>query len=284
MSRRIAILTPDPEDLTYVDRWPVALERYREAFAPYGAELLATPWTGDWPSNLPVLALLAWGYHKQAERWRERIAEAASIKLINPAPVIAWNTDKRYLQGLAEAGAPTVLTVFADSATPAVMADAAQRLKADRLVVKPVVSAGSYQTAVVNPGERPPITAESAGPVMVQAFLAAVQAEGELSLFFFGGAFSHAARKVAAVGDFRVQPQYGGRLTRIDPTAEMLDAAHAVLAKAPRGLVYARVDLIRDRDGALKLMELEAIEPDLYLDLAPDAGPRFVEAVMQAAG
>ena len=121
---------------------------------------------------------------------------------------------------------------------------------------------------------------EPAAGRMVQPFLPAVAEEGEQSLFYFGGRFSHAVRKVAAQGDFRVQPQFGADISGFAPDPEAFTLAEAVLAAAPQGLIYARIDLIRGLDGRLCLMELEAIEPDLYLAHAPDGGRMFGETVL----
>ena len=106
--------------------------------------------------------------------------------------------------------------------------------------------------------------------------------EGELSLIYFGGRFSHALRKVPAAGDFRVQVQHGGANTAIAASADARAAAERVLAAARRPLTYARVDLIRAADGQLRLMELEAIEPDLFLDMSPDCGAAFAQAMVRA--
>jgi glutathione synthase/RimK-type ligase-like ATP-grasp enzyme len=116
---------------------------------------------------------------------------------------------------------------------------------------------------------------------MIQPFLPTVTGEGELSLFFFDGVFSHGVAKVAAEGDFRVQPQFGGRFAPYQPSLEAVDLAQNVLSRAPQGLVYARTDMLRDMDGRLALMELEAIEPDLYFAYAPDSGDAFGRAVLR---
>lgn len=276
---RLAILTPDPADATYAHRWREAYEVYRAAFAEAGVETVAAPWTEAWPRDVAAaLPVRAWGYHKKVAAWRAALS-AAPVPLINPAATLLWNTDKRYLAGLAEAGLPTVPTHFVEVLDTAALDAAFRAFGGDRLVAKPVISAGAYFTQVVERGEPAPDLPRG---VMIQPFLDAVQGEGEISLFYFGGAFSHAVRKVAVDGDFRVQPQYGGRLTLFTPDVEAISVAAQVLAAAPGPLTYARVDLIRGNDGALKLMELEAIEPDLYFDLDDGAAGRFVAAVLAA--
>jgi glutathione synthase/RimK-type ligase-like ATP-grasp enzyme len=276
---RLAILTPDPADPHYAHRWKDAYETYRAAFAAAGVEAVAAPWVDPWPADVAAaLPVRAWGYHKRIDAWRAALA-AAPVRTINLVETLRWNTDKRYLAELAEAGIPIVATHFVETVDAAALDAAFDAFGADRLVVKPVISAGAWFTEVVERGGAvPPFARHS----MIQPFLPAVQGEGELSLFYFGGALSHAVRKVAADGDFRVQPQHGGRLALFKPDAEMLDVAERVLAAAPGPLTYARVDLIRGLDGRLELMELEAIEPDLYFDLDAGAAGRFVAAVLGA--
>jgi glutathione synthase/RimK-type ligase-like ATP-grasp enzyme len=278
--RRLAILTPDPAERRYDERWPGAFEALRRLFADAGVEAIAAPWTEPLPEAEAALAQLAWGYHRQPALWAALVA-AAPVPMINPAPLLAWNTRKTYLSALAEKGAPVIPTVALDRVADQDLDALFDRLSADVLVIKPQVSAGSHLTLKVARGERPEIAPE---PMLIQPYLDSVTGEGELSLFYFAGRLSHAVRKVATGGDFRVQPQFGGRFTLFDPDAETIAAAQAVLAAAPEGIVYARIDLIRGADGRLVLMELEAIEPDLYLDLAPDGGAAFVRAVVDAMG
>ena len=280
MNRRLAILTPDPADGLYDHRWPQAFKQLRSLFADRDVDAVPAPWTEALPAADAGLAQLAWGYHRKPDAWRARLG-AMAIPMINPGAILAWNTSKTYLLELAGKGAPVIPTLLADHMDGDDLGNLFDRLVTDTLVIKPQVSAGSHLTLLVRREERPKI---AQGSMLIQPYLESVTGEGELSLFYFGGRFSHAVRKVATGGDFRVQPQFGGRFTLFDPDAEMLGAAKAVLKAAPLGIIYARVDLIRGADGRLVLMELEAIEPDLYLDLAPDGGAAFVQAVVGAMG
>ena len=163
----------------------------------------------------------------------------------------------------------------ADDASVAAAFDA---FGCDELVVKPQVSAGSHQTVRLRRGE----AVEPLGDAILQPFLPAIANEGELSLFAIGGRFSHAARKVATGGDFRIQPQFGGRFTRYTPDAEALAVFDATLAALPQAPLYARIDLLRRADGQLALIEVEAIEPDLYVELEPDVPARLAAALLDA--
>ncbi len=275
----LAILTPDPADETYAERWREAYEQYRIAFAAAGVETFASSWVDPWPADVDaILPLRAWGYHKRAMLWAERLADPPA-PLINPAHLLRWNTDKTYLSALAEAGVPVAPTVFTDTLDQVILDKAFASLGCEQMVVKPAISAGSFQTYLLGKGEAAP---DVPGLLMLQPYLDAVRGEGELSLFYFGGALSHAVRKVAVGGDFRVQPQFGGQVDAIVPTREMRALAETTLAAAPEGAVYARIDLIRGTDEDLKLMEMEAIEPDLYLGYSQGATSRFVRAVLAA--
>jgi glutathione synthase/RimK-type ligase-like ATP-grasp enzyme len=196
------------------------------------------------------------------------------VPLFNPPALMRWNTRKTYLGELEAAGVPTVPTWFGDAGAASVNA-AFDRFGCDQLVVKPQVSAGSYQTHRLSRSAAAP----SLDDAMIQPFLPAIESEGEYSLFYIGGAFSHAIRKVAQAGDFRIQPQFGGVNTRWHPDSEAEAVAAAALRAVPGGVLYVRIDLLRRLDGRLALIELEAIEPDLYMHHGERVPERLAEAI-----
>jgi len=251
------------------------MDQYRDAFAARDMMLDARPWDLGPGDGAATLALFAWGYHLDVARWEAMLATwPAEQLLFNAAPLLAWNTRKTYLLELEAKGVPIVPSRFghADAAAVAAAFDA---FGTDELVVKPQVSGGSYRTVRLRRGE--PLRALD--DAIIQPFIPAVSGEGELSFLFIGGTFSHAVRKVAKPGDFRIQPQFGGVFTRFEPEPSQLALAEKVIAALPRPSLYARVDLLRIADGSLALMELEAIEPDLYPDMAPEVPARLADAV-----
>jgi glutathione synthase/RimK-type ligase-like ATP-grasp enzyme len=251
------------------------LDQYREAFAARDMTLTARPWDLGPGDSHATLALFAWGYHLDVARWEAMLAAWPKGRvLLNAAPLLAWNTRKTYLLALEAAGIPIVPSRFG-RADQASVASAFDAFGADELVVKPQVSGGSYRTVRVRPGD--PI--ETLDDAIIQPFIPAVSGEGELSFLFVGGSFSHAVRKVAKPGDFRIQPQFGGVFTRFEPEPSQLALAGTVIAALPEPSLYARVDLLRIAGGSLALMELEAIEPDLYPDMAPEVPARLADAV-----
>lgn len=281
---RVVILTPNPDDMAYQGRWSQVRDRM---VAPLGAEGFAVEsmaWTE--PADLHefdlVLPLTVWGYHRDHALWLETMSgwEFGEAPVLNPPSVLIWNSDKRYLARLFDAGLPVVPTVFVNHVDEPDLARAAWMGDSQELVVKPQVSASAYQTSRVRIGE--PLVERPDGPAMIQPYLNAVEGEGELSLIYFDRQFSHAIRKVAAPGDFRVQPEWGGRITPYTPERDVREAADAILAAIEEPLLYARVDLVRDAKRQPVLMELELVEPDLYLDHDPENGAAFARAVRRA--
>jgi glutathione synthase/RimK-type ligase-like ATP-grasp enzyme len=240
-----------------------------------------------WTSCSAVVIRSCWDYHLVPEKFLAWIAklEAARIPLLNPAPVIRWNIDKYYLGTLEAKGIRIIPTLWAEDRPSIRLKEKLHELGWHKAVIKPRISATAHRTEIV--------TAENAdaaqplfddlhrGPgVMLQKFIDGIAAEGEWSLMFFAGEFNHAVLKRPKPGDFRVQSDYGGTAHALDPPRHVLEsAAHAVQAIAPT--VYARVDGVVD-DGLFWLMELELIEPALFLAEHPLAPKRFADAVVQA--
>lgn len=251
---------------------------YDAAFAEHGLTLLPRPWTDGPGEGAAALALFAWGYHVEVPRWQAVIEGWGSRqRLFNAPELILWNTRKTYLAGLEAAGIPIVPSLFCDADATSV-ARAFDHFRVDVLIVKPQVSGGSYRTDKVARGA--PIA--PLADAIIQPFLPSVGDQGEWSLFFIGGSFSHAARKVASADDFRVQPQFGGQFTPLTPDSATLALAERVIAAMPMAPLYARVDLLHLPDGSQVLIELEAIEPDLYLDIEPAAPARLAAALAAA--
>ncbi|MET7809026.1 ATP-grasp domain-containing protein [Micromonospora chersina] len=245
----------------------------------------------DWAGYDLVVLRSPWDY---ALRRDEFVAWARTVPtLVNPADVVAWNTDKRYLAELSAAGVPTVPTAWVEPG-----ADWRPPADTGEYVIKPAVSAGSQDTGrydLADPEHRELAEAHvrrlsAAGRVtMVQPYLRAVDTDGETALLFLAGpdglAFSHAIRK----GPMLTGPDRGVaelyKEERIDArtaTPEQLDTAEKTLAVVPGGtdrLLYARVDLIPGPDGAPVLVELELTEPSLFVGHADGAPDRLAEAV-----
>ncbi len=282
----VLILVPSRDEPRFGDSWHPLFERLAAPLRVKGLSVEAQPWTDALERDRARLVMpsLAWGYHGRQDAWFGFLDRLAldGIRVANPAAVLRWNSTKTYLVELAGKGAPVVPTHAHDALTEEAVLSAFDAFGVDEVVVKPQVSAGSHETIRVK--RHGSLAGGPSGPALIQPFLPAVGEEGELSLFFFDGHFSHAVTKVAVEGDFRVQPQFGGQVSEIAPEPEALRAAEMVLEAAGAPLTYARVDLIRGLDHTPQLMELEVIEPDLFLQHAHDGGAAFAAAVMRAIG
>lgn len=284
----IAILTPDPTDTSFEALWHGVLDRLRAALATAGVTATPTPWTDhvdncDALARYPlVLPLLVWGYHYDHARWLRacRTWEAAGLRLANPASVLAWNSDKRYLARLADRGVAIPSTVWTDNVTPQQLEEAFASTGAEQLIVKPAVSGGAWKTQRLRRGDV--LNEAPHGTAMIQAYLPTIETEGETSLLYFGGRLSHVVNKRPESGEFRVQTQFGGVNTLLDtPPAGALALAEQTLAAIETPVLYARIDVVPDVDGRWLLMEAELIEPDFFLNADPQAGVRFGRAVRE---
>ena len=279
---RAIVLVPAPD---YGEAWDWAYDVEAAALQAAGIGVEARPWTeaGEIGAGDLVLPLVAWGYHDDAARWHALLdrLESNGANVVNPVPVVRWNSDKIYLEELGAKGVPTIPSHLVEAMDEAALADARAKWGED-IVVKPPVSASATGTHRLRAGD--PLPPDSAGkPIIVQPFLRSVTDEGEYSLMLFDGVFSHAVVKRPRAGDYRVQPHLGGHEEPCQPPAGAIEIAKAALAVAPGDPAYARVDLIRGNDGELKIMELELIEPSLWLQHAPDKGESFAAAIRRRA-
>lgn len=287
---RLTILTEDRlPDLTDDDRLLLPALRAR------GLDPIPASWSDpavDWARSGAVLVRSPWDYYLRPAEFSTFLdrLEAAGPQVLNPIPTLRANADKRYLPALAQAGAPIIPTLLLDSADLPAWPGA---LPWPEAVIKPAVSGNAVDTARLSAAEWPAICQiPRAGRWLVQPYLPEIEAAGEVSLIYLGGAFSHAVRKIPAPGDFRVQADYGGRYAAITPDPALRAAADRVLAAAracpgcalpDAPLTYARVDGVETAEGFL-LMELELLEPNLFLAWHPEAPERLAAAVAAALG
>ncbi len=284
---RIAIATAS--ELPHLDEdGPLLLD----ALARVAVDAEPTVWDDasvDWSGFDAVVVRSTWDYAPRRDAfvaWAHHVE--AATRLLNPAAIIQWNTDKRYLGELAAAGIPTVPTRFVAPG------DAVALPGEGEFVVKPTVSAGSRDTARYDAAEHERARAhvaalhEAGRTAMVQPYLDAVDVAGETALLFIGGAFSHAIRKgpLLLPGEGFVEGLFAPEeIAPREAREEELALAQRVLAAAPGGgeqLLYARVDLLPGPDGAPVLIELEVTEPSLFLEHAQGAADRLAAAIARA--
>jgi hypothetical protein len=266
------------------------------ALAAAGAHAAVTDWDDpqvDWARFDAAVLRSAWDYHERLADffgWVERVARVT--RLLNPRPVIRWSLDKHYLGELARAGAPVVPTHYVDPGEEpgAVLAEFLAVDRCRELVVKPAVGAGSRDARRHARDHEDEIIAHMRGllgtrrSVMLQPYMAAVDRDGETALMYIDGRFSHAVRKGAllpAGGPSTAALFAPEDIMPRSPAADELAAGERILAAVPFGtLLYARVDLLRDGQGAPRLLELELAEPSFYFAHAPGSAQRFAAALM----
>jgi glutathione synthase/RimK-type ligase-like ATP-grasp enzyme len=258
------------------------------ALRELGVDPRPTVWSDagvDWMGFDALVIRSPWDYFVRLREFRAWLDAriASGVLMMNDASVLDWNFDKKYLQDLATAGVSLVPTIVVPRGSRPDVAELARARGWDDIVVKPTVSGGAYRTHRFRTEDadrfRDEIgtTLEDRG-VLIQPFLPEIQKDGELSLLFFDGVFSHAVRKRPAAGDYRVQFQYGGTSEAIEPRPEWISGARACIEAAPALPVYARVDGVI-HDGQFLLMELEVFEPLMFLSRDPQAATRFARAI-----
>lgn len=280
---RLAFLVPAPE---FSEPWRWAFDAEAEALVAGGIAVDPIPWSeaADLESYDLILPLVVWGYHLRYCEWLAFLdrLEAERLPVVNPPALLRWNSDKAYLAQLCAQGIPTVPSLEVDTLDARSLADAAERFGTGELVIKPPVSAGATGTFRIRADGEIPRSAQGARTI-VQPLVETITSEGEYSLMLFDGSLSHAVVKRPKRGDFRVQPHLGG-VTEPCTTPEGGEKlAKLALAAAPAEATYARVDMLRGSDGELQVIELELVEPALFLTHAPDCGAAFTRSIRRAA-
>lgn len=250
------------------------------AFEANGGRVTAVSWddpNADWSQFDAVMIGTTWDYYDRLDEFLAALSKIETeTKLYNSRAMVEWNCHKRYLKDLAKRGVPTIPTLWADRATPDVIASAFAQFGCDTLVAKRQVGAGGDGQYRISRGTPIP---DMPHPMKIQPFMENILKEGEVSFIFIGGQYTFALLKTAAEGEYRIQSCYGGKERAITPSAEDIAAASAALSALDEVPLYARVDMLRGEDGGLMLMELELIEPFLYPLQGPELGARVFEAL-----
>jgi glutathione synthase/RimK-type ligase-like ATP-grasp enzyme len=259
-----------------------------EALADAGADATWEVWDDpvvDWSAYDVVAIRQTWDYPEKLDSFLAWINHVSTIsRVVNPAPVLRWNHHKSYLLELARSGVPVVPTLVAEPGEPVDVAWA-------DVVAKPAVGVGGDGAArLANPSEELAGRLDellACGGVLVQPYLRSVETDGETSVILLAGEVSHGVRKLPALGEFRVHEHRGGRYELVEPAVSQRVAAEAALAAAEAAtgsvITYARADLINGADGHPLVMELELIEPSLYLHHARAGAARLADALVAAA-
>ncbi|MFG1622099.1 RimK family alpha-L-glutamate ligase [Kribbella sp. NPDC049227] len=278
MTKRIALATSAEHAELHAHDLPLV-----DALRAAGLDPVAEVWTDpsvDWSAYDGVLLRSVWDYHLRYDEFTEWLAlvDKGGVPVFNDSGLVRWNGDKRYLLELRERG---VAIVPSQIAAGACLREVVAGLDGQEIVIKPTVSATARHTVRGVAGSPELTQAIDELPdivYLVQPFLPEIQTDGEWSLMFIDGEFTHAVVKRPAAGDYRVQEEYGGHATVTEPSPDILENAQRALATAGPRPAYARVDGVVV-NGRFLLMELELIEPYLYLPQSPEATHKLAATV-----
>ena len=280
----IAILTcEDLPNLTISDQLLVP------AFAKHNIIAKPAIWndiTVNWKNFDALIFRNTWDYYQKQvafDSFLQKI-ENLGIKTLNAINIINQNKHKFYLQDFEKLGIKIIPTIFirkTQNLNLAAIIPSHWR----KAVIKPAYSAGSYQTELFDVENIATINAQyksiaSQKDLLLQEFMPEIKSIGETSFIFFNKKFSHAVNKKPKNDDFRIQQQFGGIYTLVQPSQEIIEQAQKIINLFPDNLLYARVDAIII-DQQLHLMELECLEPDLYFNLAENSVQKFVDAAIE---
>ena len=267
-----------------------------DALSARGVSMHAVPWSDPaarWSVFDAVVVRSCWDYflrEGEFHAWLDRL-ESERVRVHNDVRVLRWNAEKSYLRDIGARGIPVIPTRWLAAGSATKLGELRRETGWSEMVVKPTVSGGAHRTWRAIPGAEPADDVRFAemldeGAVMVQPLVGEIERDGEWSLVFFAGRYSHAVLKRPRTGDFRVQREHGGTLESVEPAAAVIAAAARAVGATPFGdapPLYARVDgcLV---DGELLLMELEVLEPELFLRCAPESPGRLADALLARLG
>ncbi|MBC5993200.1 ATP-grasp domain-containing protein [Pontibacter cellulosilyticus] len=241
----------------------------------------------DWTQFELIILKSPWDYFDKIDAfytWLDKL-EQLGCRVLNPVQTVRWNADKRYLKDVQDKGMKIVPTVWLQKGSTFNAGEAFATLGSEKIIVKPSVSGGAKNTFALTPADAEAKT-ESINELLqeeaflVQPFVEEIKTKGEWSFLFFNGEYSHTVLKTVKPGDFRVQHFFGGTIHTPEPPAALLEAAHNIVDNFAQDCLYARVDGV-EINGELHLMELELIEPFLFLATNEGALERYYQAVLE---
>ncbi len=241
----------------------------------------------DWASYKCVVFRTTWDYFdrfNEFSNWLKLVNK--KTKLCNPESIIHWNMDKHYLSNLFEKGIPVVESSFVEKATRLDLRELIKSTDWNKGVIKPCVSGAARHTYRVDISNAQALNLVLEKLIekesfVFQPFQESVLEKGEDTLMVFNGKYSHAIRKLPKPGDFRVQDDHGGTVHYYQPTFAQIELAERAIAVCDPKPAYGRVDLVTDNCGKLAVMELELIEPELWLRMHPPSAQYFAEAIVK---
>ena len=241
----------------------------------------------DWRTTKYAIFRTTWDYFERFDEffvWLEETKNKTTF--INSSEVINWNIDKHYLQDLAKNSINIAPTLFIEKKDTISLKQLFEKTNWNEAVLKPAISGAARHTYRINLSNCSEIESVfqkliKSESMLFQEFLNNITTQGEISLILIGGKYTHAVKKIAKKGDFRVQDDHGGRVEKYTPTKEEIEFAKNCLKSSPFNPMYARVDMVYDNNNELSLSELELIEPELWFRNNPKAAEQLAEEVFK---
>ncbi|MBX0334646.1 hypothetical protein K3G39_15500 [Pontibacter sp. HSC-14F20] len=265
-------------------------ERLYRFLAEKGHEISFQVWDNeqvDWTSFDAIIIKSPWDYFDKIQAfytWLDKL-EALGCRVLNPVQTLRWNADKVYFKAMQAQGVKIVPTVWLEQGSTFNPESVFGAIGQEKIIVKPRVSGAAKNTLAISRAEVGDYTARinallQEEPFLAQPFLEEIKTQGEWSFLFFNGRYSHAVLKTARAGDFRVQHFFGGSVHTPKPPANMLETATTIAEQFAQDCLYARVDGV-ELNGELVLMELELIEPFLFLSTSEGSLERYYQALLE---
>jgi len=263
----------------------------RDALRERGLSAVRVDWARpdvDWSAFRCVVFRTTWDYfHRFGEftAWLDRVE--SRTRLCNEPSIIRWNMDKHYLADLEAKGIPIVPCRFVERGSTATLSSLLAESGWSEAIIKPCVSGAARHTYRVDHGNSRDIDGVVRELLAVESFILQpfqedVLRNGEDSLMVLNGRYTHAVRKVPKAGDFRVQDDHGGTVHDYTPTPEQIELAERAMAACEPAPAYGRVDMVRDNEGRIAVMEMELLEPELWLRHHPPAAAAMAEGIAKS--
>jgi len=270
------------------DGWSIDADLGFPPLEALGWNVEAVRWRSeapDWNRYDAVYIGVPWDYPEDPQRFLNLLAtiDASRAILVNPLPLVHWSLAKTYLRDLEQGGADIVPSLWYEKMDAGLLEATFRAHDTDRIIVKPVVSTNATHTFLLTldlaRDLADTLQATFANrPFVVQPFIENIQREGEFSLFYFNRELSHATLKIPKRGDFRVQEEHGAEVLAVAAEPALIEAGERAMQLVTPMPAYARADFVRGPDGRFLVMELELIEPSMYLRMDAKAPRRFAVA------
>jgi len=272
-----------------IENWTVDIDLSFPYLKNLDWDVEAVDWRSDspnWQEFDAVYIGVPWDYPTEPDRFMQVLEsiDRSPATLFNDISLVCWTLAKTYLRDLEEGGAAIVPSLWFDDMNVSHVSLAFEKFATDQIIVKPIVSTNATDTYLLTRKLCAELSSEllrkfRKRPFVVQPFMDRIKTDGEYSLFYFDRSFSHAIQKIPKQGDFRVQEEYGAQILSIEPNSDLLAAGHRAITLVDPSPVYARIDFVQNDADEYLLMELELIEPSMYLRTNTLAPERFAHAI-----